>query len=118
MSGAAASLPSGFEALEPFVAFWAVDSAAQRAHCRDVSDEASRAAFYDAAIGLIARALEYLDARPLGRFDASEQRLMRLALSFAHVSMAVELQRDQEPRHARDRPYMRITRAPADQPAG
>jgi hypothetical protein len=110
-------LPAEFETLEPFVGFWAVDTTAARAHCRDISDEASRVAFYNAANDLIPKALNYLDSKPIAQFDESEQRLMQLVLSFGHVAMAVELQREEEPKHARYRPYMRITRAPADQPA-
>ena len=106
--------PAGFEALAPFVEFWAADTAAGRAHCRDISDEASRVAFYNAANDLVPKALACLDAKPLDQFDESDQRLMKLVLSFAHVAMAVELQREEEPRHARYRPFMRITRAPAD----
>lgn len=117
MNATNTSLPAGFESLVPFVAFWAADTAAARAHCRDSSDEASRVAFYNAANDLVPKALAYLDTKPLSQFDESEQRLMRLVLSFGHVAMAVELQREEESRHARYRPYMRITRAPADQPA-
>ena len=118
MSDIQTALPAGFEALAPFVAFWAVNSAAERAHCRDSSDEASRLAFYSAAIELAPKALAELDAKPLNQFDEKEQRLMLLLLSFAHVSMAVELQREDEPGHARHRAHMRITRAPADQLVG
>ena len=114
MSTQSSLLPAGFDALAPFVEYWAADTAAGRARCRDPSDEASRAAFYDAANDLVPKALACLDERPLDRLDESEQRLMRLVLSFAHVAMAVELQREEEPRHARYRPFMRITRAPAD----
>jgi hypothetical protein len=115
MGAIATSLPPGFEALAPFVEFWAVGTASERAHCRDISDEASRVAFYNAAIDLVPQALAHLDAKPLNQFNESEQRLMRLVLSFGHVAMAVELQREEEPRHARNRPYLRITRATADQ---
>ncbi len=115
MSPAARSLPPDFAALAPFVEFWAADTAAGRAHCRDISDEAGRAAFYNAAVDLVPQALAYLDARPLDELDDSEKRLMKLVLSFAHVALAVELHREEEPKHARERPYMRITRAPADQ---
>jgi hypothetical protein len=118
MSAQTSLLPAGFEALTPFVECWAVDTAAERAQRRQTSDETSRVAFYNAASDLVPKALDHLDAKPLSQFDESEQRLMKLVLSFAHVSMAVELQREEEPRHARYRPYMRITRAPADQPAG
>ena len=107
-------LPAGFEALAPFVEFWAADTAAGRAHCRDASTEAERLAFYNAANELVPEALAFLDAKPLEQFDEREQRLMKLVLSFGHVAMAVELQREEEPRHARYRPFMRITRAPAD----
>lgn len=109
------SLPVGFEALQPFVEFWAADSAAARARCRDVSVEAGRTAFYEAIQPMMPTVLEYLDSKPLAEHDDSEQRLMKLALSFGHVAMAVELHRDEEPKHAKNRPFMRITRAPADQ---
>jgi len=117
MSGGPLLLPAGFEALAPFLEFWAVDTAAGRARCRDVSDEPARVAFYNAARELVPAALTLLDAKPLSQLDEGEQRLMKLILSFAHVALAVELQREEEPKHARMRPYMRITRAPADQRA-
>jgi hypothetical protein len=118
MNATAESLPVGFTALAPFVEFWAADTAAGRAHCRDISDEAGRAAFYNVAVELVPQALAYLDTRQLHQFDDSEQRLMKLVLSFAHVALAVELHREEEYKHARVRPYMLITRAPADQPTG
>lgn len=115
MNPTARFLPPDFAALAPFVEFWAADTAAERAHCRDISDDAGRTAFYNAAVDLVPQALAYLDARPLNQLDGSEQRLMKLVLSFAHVALAVELHREEESKHARARPYMRITRAPADQ---
>ena len=51
-------LPPGFEALVPFLEFWAVDTAAARAHCRDVSTEAQRVAFYNAAFDPVPQALD------------------------------------------------------------
>ncbi len=111
------TLPVGFEALVPFVEFWAADTAGGRAHCRDASDEVGRTAFYDAIQPLVPKALEYLDSKPLAQHDDSEQRLMKLVLSFGHVAMAVELHREEEAKHAAYRPFMRITRAPADLPA-
>jgi len=117
MNGKTSALPEGFESLAPFVEFWAADSAAGRADCRQRSDEEGRQAFYRAASPLVAAALDYLDSKPLPALDASEQRLMNLVLSFAHLAMAVELHREEEPRHARDRHFLRITRATADEPA-
>lgn len=108
-------LPAGFETLAPYVPFWAVDTAAARAQCRDVSGEAARRAFYEAARDLVPTALAYLDEKSLSQWDDMDKRLMRLALSFVHAALAVELQRDEEPKHARYRPCMRITRATADE---
>ena len=113
----AAELPNGFESLLPFVEFWGVDTAAERAHCRDTSTESQRVDFYNAMLDLVPTALAHLDAKTFAQFDEREQRLMKLLLSFAHVSLAVELQRDQEPAHATNRSYMPITRAPADEPS-
>jgi hypothetical protein len=117
MSHSITDLPEGFAALSPFVDFWAADNAATRADRRQRSDEESRQAFYAAASPLIPGALDYLDSKPLAELDDSEQRLMNLVLSFAHLAMAVELHKEEEPQHARDRHYLRITRAPADEAA-
>lgn len=107
-------LPSGFAALEPFVAKWAVKGANNRALLRLNSTEAERVAFFNAGKPLLAPALALLDAKPLADLDAAEQRLMLLTLAFAHVALAVEMQGDAEPRHAVGARFMRITRAPSD----
>ena len=109
-------LPSGFEALEPFVESWAVDGAANRAHRRLVTSEAERVAFFNAAKDLVPAGLDYLDRKPLNQFDEKEQRLMNVLLSLCHVAQAVEIQSDDEPRHALGRQHMKITRASADLP--
>ncbi len=107
-------LPAGFEALEPFVETWSIDSAANRAQARLDSTEADREAFFIAARDLAAAALELLDGKPLEQFDDRETRLMNLMLSLAHVSLAVEVQRDHEAAHAQWARRVRITRAPSD----
>ncbi len=109
------SLPAGFETLEPFVAQWAVDGTAARDALRGSSSAKERQSFYDAAQPLLASALDYLDAKPLGSFDAGDAALMNMMLSFAHVSIAVEIQREDEPRHAVARAHMRIMTSVADQ---
>ena len=114
MSGANA-LPQGFESLEPFVNPWAMAADGnERARLRGARPEAERLAFYDASKALLPAALSYLDAKPLGQFDEKEKRLMRLLLSFAHVSLAVEVQGDGESGHTPLRDSMPITRASAD----
>lgn len=108
------TLPTGFEALEPFVERFAVSGTANRAASRSESTAEERQAFFDAAKGLVPAALDYLDTKPLDGFDESEQRLMNLALAFAHVALAVEVQGPDEAGHAQLRQHMRITRSPAD----
>jgi len=116
MSVANALLPLGFKALEPFARSWALANAAQRAERRTKSSEDERIAFHAAAKDLLAPALAYLDQTPLKTFDEKQQCLMNLMLSFAHVAQAVELQRDNETRHAKLRAALKITRASADSP--
>ena len=106
-------LPSGYASLEPFV-LWAGETAADRARLRDETSAAEKAAFYAAAQPLAAAALDELDRKPLAAHDENEQRLMRVMLALAHVSVAVEVQKEDESAHARLRPHMRLTRAPAD----
>ena len=108
------SLPTGFESLQRFVPTWALEGANNRACARLASCEADRAAFFEALEPLLAQALSFLDAKPLQQFNDEEKRLMRLLLSFAHVTLAVEIQRDHEPKHAIGARFMTITRAPAD----
>lgn len=107
-------LPPGFEALEHFAEDWALEGAANRAQRRTASTDAERKAFFDAAQPLLAPALQLLDATPLAEHGAAERELMNLCLSFAHIAQAVEIQGDEEVRHAPHRAAMRITRAPAD----
>lgn len=109
------ALPTGFEALEPFADRWAGETAAARAGLRDAWPDVERDAFHAACRPLVEPALVRLDAKPLAEHDAADRRLMRLLLTFAHVSLAVEVQRDEEVKHNPLRHSMRITRAPADQ---
>lgn len=114
MSKAASQLPEGFAALESFVDDWAIATSAARAARRDDSGAAEQEAFYNAAREFLEPALTLLDGKPLAKLDARERRLLDLMLTLAHVSIAVEVQRDFEPKHTEMRRYMRITRSPAD----
>lgn len=114
MRMAGGRLPEEFSSLEPFVDRWAVSGSANRACLRDESDAAGREGFYAAALPLLGPALERLDRTSLAKLSAQERTLLDLMLSLAHVSLAVEIQRDDEPRHAIERQAMRITRTPAD----
>jgi len=109
------SLPPGYESLETYVDDWVHDSASARLACRLDSTEEQRVAFYNAIKDHVAPALEQLDEKPLAELNAKEQRLMKLVLSAVHASLAVEIQGDAEPQHARDARYICITRAPSEE---
>lgn len=114
MNSVDTSLPKGFESLEPFVAQWAANSAAQRAQCRLLSTESERQAFFHAVQDQVNKALEQLDKKNLADLNTREQRLMNLLLSFAHVALAEEIQRDDESKQAQLRQYLNISQASAD----
>jgi hypothetical protein len=109
-----AQFPEEFAALADFVPFWAGQTAFARAHLRDSAAPAAALAFYNAVQPFVEPALAFLDRKPLAEHDEGERHLMRLSLSFAHVAMAIEVQREDEAEHAKLRQYMRITQAPAD----
>lgn len=107
-------LPAGFEALEPFVADWAIEGSANRMQKRlDTSMEHMKS-FYETAHPLAEPALALLDQKPLDQLDAPEQNLMNMILSLAHVSLAVEIQGPDEPHHAKWARFIRITQSAAD----
>lgn len=112
MSVGRALLPSGFDALEPFVATWDLATAEERAKRRLVTPESERLAFYQAGVKLLAPGLELLDRKPLAALDESETRLMQLLLSLAHVSLSIEVQGPDEPKHAEGARYLEIIRMP------
>jgi hypothetical protein len=114
MNAEARALPSGFEALEPYVASWAIDNSARRAARREASNTEELRSFYDAVQPRMSDALIYLDGKPLAEHDAADRRLMTMLLSLAHVSLAVEIQTSSEARAAPDRGHVRITRSTAD----
>ena len=107
-------LPAGFEALEPFVSRFAIAGTANRAQLRSDAAPDEREAFYAAAKDLIGPALDLLDQKKFGDFDAKDERLMNLTLAFAHIALAVEIQGPDEARHAALRQHMRIVRSTAD----
>lgn len=107
------SLPEGYEALEPFVADWAIDTLAERARRRDESTPEERRAFYDAVKDIAPAVLAELDRKPLDRLDARERRLLALLLSYAHVALAIEIRGEGEAPHAQQRKHMTITHEPA-----
>ena len=107
------ALPPAFTDLEPFVAQWDIEGSAARAAMRGDSTPEQRSAFFEAMEPRLGEVLSFLDASPLDELSEADQRLMNLALSYAHVNLAVEVQASDEPTHARWRPRMRLTRTAA-----
>lgn len=105
------ALPPGYEALEPFVARFALSDLPARAAARSDATAEQRAAFYAAMQHRVEDALDLLDTKPLETFDPAEARLMDLCLAFAHIALAEEIHQDAEPGHAVLRAHLRITRA-------
>ena len=102
-------LPTGFEALEPFVDAWALAGEAARAVARSTASDEERARFYNAAQPLMEQALAYLDSKPIGSLDAPDATLMRLMLSLANVYHSVEVLGDAEAENARMRSRLAFT---------
>ena len=114
MSNSSIRLPTGFAALEPFMDRWLIKGANNRLQQRLNSEEGERISFFNAGKDLVPAALELLDQKALHELDEQEQHLMDLVLSLAHISLAVEIQRDDEPSHAESARHITITRASSD----
>lgn len=84
------SLPAGFEALEPFVADWALEDAVARMARRQASGIEEIRRFYDAMLPLGEAALQHLRQFQLGDLPVESERLLKLMLSLAEVAPAVE----------------------------
>lgn len=107
-------LPAGFDALQPFVARWAVPTSAQRAALRDQASADDCKALMAAIMPLADQALDYLDGQDINNFSSQDQNLMDLMLGAAHASLVVEVQGPDEPKHSQFRHHMVITQTPAD----
>ena len=85
-------LPEGFGDLEEFVPYWAVAGQNERRYqrCDTTFEEIKR--YYDAVYPRADEAMAYLEKFPLRNMPGPEARLMRLVLSLAQASMAVEIQ--------------------------
>ena len=103
-------LPEGFSSLEPFLPQWDRPDTAARAAARGEARATEREAFFAAAVAQFEPAMALLDATPLADHSPREQRLLNLMLALSHVSLAIEVQREDEGKHTPQREAMRITR--------
>jgi len=107
-------LPERFAALEPFAKYWAAASLSERDNRRLNSTVDQRKAFYDAAGDMAAEAMDYLDSKSFADYSEADHRLMDLMLALVHVTIAVEVQHEDEPIHARGARRMPIVRERAN----
>ncbi|WP_260923402.1 hypothetical protein [Novosphingobium sp. 9] len=85
LSAFSSLLPRRFSALEPFVAYWAVDDAHLRATRRDAASLEACRDFDVAVRAFLPLALAYLDLLPRTAHGLEEQRLRNLLLGHAHA---------------------------------
>ena len=84
-------LPKNFEALEPFIKLWALDSELQRSQTRWSASEREFQDFYNAMMLLLDEVLEYIDQYELGKIPDEALALYHLALAFAEAAPHNEL---------------------------
>lgn len=89
-----ASLPSGFESVDPFVAGWVLPDAVARMAKRQGSKIEDLRRFYDAMLPLGEQALSYLRAFQLGSLSPQAERLLKLMLALAEIAPAIEWYND------------------------
>jgi hypothetical protein len=91
MAPSTATLPAGFEDLEPFAADWAKPTRAERYETRLLMDIDELVEFYDAVAPRAEEAIAYLDTLPLDDLPDDATRLMQLLYSMILVSYAVNI---------------------------
>lgn len=85
------TLPSGFEALEPFVPRWARDTTEERLAIRAEAAMDDIKAFYDTMLDHADAAMTEIDRHPLDALPPETGRLARLVLALAQAAVAIEL---------------------------
>jgi hypothetical protein len=89
---AAAVLPQGFEALQPFAATWGkLESQEERYLLRQHSSMTELKQFYDAAAPRLDEVFDYLDKFPMDKLPDSEALLYRTVLGLTEAAMAIEV---------------------------
>ena len=83
-------LPAGFESVECLVAEWVLADSNARAAKRQASTMAELQEFYDAMLPIARPAIEYLRAHTLEDLPPEGECLLKLMLSLAEISTAIE----------------------------
>ncbi len=93
-----ASLPRGFEDLEPFLD-WARPTELERNSKRWSATMEESRAFYEVMIERGGAALEYLGGFELAAIEGAERRLLDLCLALAECSATIEMYEDPQPKY-------------------
>ena len=86
-------LPSGYEALVPFVDEWALETQDERYAKRSSVSRKELKTFYEAMLPHMEQILKDVDQFPLGEMPQSHRTLFALALSMAEIAPHIELYR-------------------------
>jgi hypothetical protein len=105
-----ATLPAPFGMLEPFAEYWAAPTLSLRDTRRLESGPEQRLVFYHAVKDLAPAMLDYLDGKAFSAYDEADHRLMDLMSSLIHLSLAVEVEGNEEHLHAQGSWKMPIVR--------
>lgn len=107
------SLPSGFDALEPFADEWALPDFQARFEKRFSSSMEEIRGFYEAAQPLAEDMLVHLENYSLGEYPDDAQRLYQLLMTLAHMSIPVERHRQPRPANVTYPTSVKVTQGPA-----
>lgn len=110
--GGAVRLPAGFEELEPYLDFWAVDTCHERWMRRSGAPMQEIQRFYDAMFARADDAIAYLDRLGLSPLPAEAQRLAQLLLALAQAAIAVEMHEQPRSPHSAWPHNIRIVNGP------
>ena len=113
MKNSSGLIPSGFEPLIPFIDQWATEGTSSRAGLRKNNTQKDMLGFYRVAQPFARSALTYLDKKELSDFDESDTRLMNIMLSLVHISLAIEVQEENESEHSKFSVRIKYTRTTA-----
>jgi hypothetical protein len=108
----AATLPSGFEDLAPFLDQWCLPETQQRHARRETASMEDIRRFYDAMLAKAPAAIALLDGKPFDGLADDERRLMYLLLALGHVAVAVEVHGQPRAPHTPYPHRVRLTQPP------
>jgi len=86
-------LPAEFADLEPFAAYWCLETETERFNRRGSCTMDDLQPFYDLAMERLDEARAYLDLKDVHELDEQDTNLLNLLFSLIQISFSVELWR-------------------------